>query len=199
VSFDSGLVEAREILPLPVVGLTEAACHFATLWGERLAVITNALGSTGLSKQLHYRRSLLQQYGVLDRCVGLAPLEMSPEQYHEDLARRHHDEILSRFEVMARRYVDQGAEVIIAGDTILSMALVEHNVFEIPGTGAVVVDLMSSAIKLMEALVDIHRAFGIVRSRAGMYAAPSPGSLAAIRKGYGRTHLGSPSETPTQG
>ncbi len=196
VSSDSGIIEAREILPIPVVGLTESACHYATIWGERFAVITNAIGDVGVRKHQYYRRAMLTRYGVLDRCIGVTPLDMPPEKYRDDLARRQHDEILTRFEAIARRYIAEGADVIMAGDTILSMALVEHNVFEIPGTGAVVVDLMSSAVKLMESLVDIHKAFGIVRSRAGLYAAPKAGQIARIRESYGITQPHRPDTVP---
>ena len=79
-----------------------------------------------------------------------------------------------------------GAEVIIAGDTVLSMAVTGANMHEIPGTGAPVVDLMASAIKLVEALVDINQAFGIVRSRAGAYAGPSKETVARVRETFGQ-------------
>lgn len=186
VSSDAGLVEAREILNVPVVGLTEAACHFATIWGERFGMITNPQSGPGRIKDLHYRRDQLARYGVLDRLVGIEPLEMPGDRFRGDLAARRHDEILTRYEAQARRLIEQGADVILSGDTILSMALVEHDFFSVPGTGAVVVDLISCAVKLIESLVDIHQAFGIVRSRAGMYAAPRDGSVAAVREAYGR-------------
>jgi hypothetical protein len=64
------------------------------------------------------------------------------------------------------------------------MALVEHDFFEVPGTGVVVVDLISSAIKLTESLVDIHRAFGIVRSRAGIYERTPASTIEAVSSAY---------------
>ncbi|GIW07249.1 MAG: Asp/Glu/hydantoin racemase [Dehalococcoidia bacterium] len=187
VSSDAGLLEAREILTVPVVGLTEAACHFAAIWGDRFGIITNPHApGPGHLKDVHYRREQLARYGVLDRLVGLEPLDMPAERFRQDLAARRHDEILTRYEAQARRLVEQGADVILSGDTILSMALVEHHFVDVPGTGAVVVDLISCAIKLIEALVDIRRAFGIVCSRAGIYAGMRPESVMAVRHTFSR-------------
>lgn len=187
VSSDAGLREVKELLPIPVVGLTEAACHFATHWGDTFGMITNPSSGTTNARNRHItnRREQLTRYGVIDRCVGLVEMDMPQQEYLDDLANRRHDTILSTFEVQARRLIDDGAEVIIAGDTILSMALAEHNLFEIPGTGAVVVDLISSAIKFTEALVDIKQAFGIVRSRAGAYTGAPPEIIAGVRETFG--------------
>ncbi|MFN8533129.1 MAG: aspartate/glutamate racemase family protein [Dehalococcoidia bacterium] len=186
MSSDPGLHEAKELLDIPVVGLMESATHFATIWGERFGVVTNAFDEGApMGKRYRHRKALLEGYGVLDRCVGMAPIDMPQKQYLDDLAERRHDEILTRFERLARGLIDEGAEVIIAGDTVLSMAVTGANIFEIPGTGAPVVDLMTSAIKLVEALVDIHQSFGIVRSRAGAYAGPSRETVAKVRETFG--------------
>lgn len=40
VSFDSGLHAARELMPIPVVGMTEAAIHMACLVGGNFGVLT---------------------------------------------------------------------------------------------------------------------------------------------------------------
>ena len=186
MSSDPGLHEAKELLDIPVVGLMEAATHFATLWGERFGVITNAFDEgVPLGKRYRHRRQLLATYGVLDRCVGMLPIDMPQQKYLDDLAAQRHDEILMRFERRARQLIDEGAEVIIAGDTVLSMAVTGANLFEIPGTGAPIVDLMASAIKLVETLVDLHHAFGIVRSRAGAYAGPSKETITRVRETFG--------------
>lgn len=189
MSSDPGLREAKELLPIPVVGLTEAACHFATLWGDRFAVITNPTGGTVAARTSgqRTRRAQLEGYGVLSRCTAIEPLDMPQDAYLEQLGRREHDEILRRFQSQGRRLVEEGAEVIIAGDTVLAMALVEHDLFTIPDTGAVVVDLISSAVKLTEALVDLHASTGIVRSRAGTYAGAPPEVIQSVRESFGVT------------
>lgn len=186
VSSDAGLKEAKELLTIPVVGLTEAACHFATIWGDNFALITNPSSGTAAArnKGLETRRAQLSRYNVLNRCIAIAPLDMPQDVYLAQLGRREHDEILTKFESQARQLIDQGADTIIAGDTVLAMALVEHNLFSIPGTGAVIVDLISAAVKMVEVLVDFQRAFGIVRSRAGAYAGAPVDVIKSVREAF---------------
>ena len=187
MSSDPGLNEAKELLSIPVVGLMESAVHYATLWGETFGVVTNAFDEGApMGKRYRHRRHLLETYGVYDQCVGMLPIDMPQPKYLADLADRNHDEILTRFEKLSRDLIAKGAEVIIAGDTVLSMAATEHGLYEIPGTGAPVVDLMTSAIKLIETLVDIHRVRGTVRSRAGAYAGPSRETVAKVRETFKR-------------
>jgi Asp/Glu/hydantoin racemase len=189
MSHDPGLHEAKELLNIPVVGLTEAACHIATLWGDSFGIVTNATLSPHAARNgLRERKAQLSEYGMLDQCVGIRPIDMPQDKYLADLAGRNHVEILSRFEKLACQLVDDGAEVIIAGDTVLAMTMVEHNIFEVPGTGAPVVDLISSAVKISEMLVDIQRAFGTVRSRASSYMGPSPEVLTSVRQTFGIRH-----------
>lgn len=189
MSHDPGLHEAKELLDIPVVGLTEAACHVATLWGDSFGIITNAtLNPHAARNGLRERKAQLAEYGVLDQCIDIRPIDMPQDKYLADLASHNHDEILTRFEKIARQLVDEGAEVIINGDTVLSMTMVEHNIFEVPGTGAPLVDLISSAIKVSEMLVDIKGAFGTVRSRAGSYQGPAPEVLASVRSTFGIRH-----------
>ncbi len=186
MSSDPGLLEAKEILNIPVVGLMEAASHFALLWGDKYGMVTNAFdGADQRAKRKRHREEQLRFYGSLHKCAGIIPIDMPQAKYLDDLANHRHDEILTRFEAQSRKLIEQGAETIIAGDTVLAMTLVEHGMFEIPGTGVVVVDLISSAVKLAEAMVDIHKAFGIVRSRAGLYAGPSAETVAKVHEVWG--------------
>lgn len=186
VSGDSGLQEAKELLPIPVVGLTEALCHFMPLFGESFGFVVNPTrGGSSRARGLRTRMDLLSRYISLDRCVGVQEIDMPQDRFIADLNSKNHDEILTKFEEAARQLIDLGAEVVAGGDTILSMALVENNVFTVPGTGAVVADPITSAIKLIELLVDINKSFGIVRSRAGTYAGAPPEVIAAVRDAFG--------------
>lgn len=186
VSGDSGLQEAKELLSIPVVGLTEALCHFMNLFGEGFGLVINPTkNASSRARGIQNRRALVSRYSSLDRLIGIEEVDMPQERYLDDLNSKNHDEILTKFEEASRKLIDRGAEVVAGGDTILSMALVENNVFTIPGTGAVVADPITSAIKLIEVLVDIHKSFGIVRSRAGAYAGAPPEIIAAVRENFG--------------
>jgi allantoin racemase len=61
ISLDSGLAAARELLPIPVVGMTEAGLFTACLLGERFGMITFGRQTT----QLYL--ALVERYGLARR------------------------------------------------------------------------------------------------------------------------------------
>ena len=69
VSYDTGLRGARELLPIPVVGMTEASMFTACLLGGRLGVITFG------RRVLPLYQELAQGYGVSGRIVGWRAIE----------------------------------------------------------------------------------------------------------------------------
>jgi len=78
-------------------------------------------------------------------------------------------ELLELFERVARECVDDGAEVIIPGCTVLSTFLTTNNYTKIKGTDAIVLDCLAAEVKMAEALVDLKKSLGIFISRANLY------------------------------
>ncbi|MGG5818064.1 aspartate/glutamate racemase family protein [Falsiroseomonas sp. HW251] len=70
VSYDTGLLAAREVLGVPVVGMTEAAMHAACLLGTRFGLVT--FGTPGVY------RELVAQYGLAGRLAGIRAITASP-------------------------------------------------------------------------------------------------------------------------
>ena len=68
-SLDSGMRAAREMLPIPVIGITEAALHAACLMGTRFGVITLSAHSATITEEL------IRAYGLATRLAGLQWLE----------------------------------------------------------------------------------------------------------------------------
>ena len=64
VSYDTGLQAARELLPIPVVGMTEAALLSACMLGGRMGVITFGLRVRPLYEEL------AAGYGLSSRIAG---------------------------------------------------------------------------------------------------------------------------------
>jgi allantoin racemase len=71
-SLDSGLRAAREMLTVPVLGLTEAALYVACLGGGRFGAVT--LGR----RNLPVLREMIEGYGLAQRCGGLRAVEAGP-------------------------------------------------------------------------------------------------------------------------
>ncbi|WP_326836693.1 aspartate/glutamate racemase family protein [Amycolatopsis rhabdoformis] len=151
---EHGREGARELLDVPVVDITEAAAHLASLLGRRYGVVTTLDRTCGLIEDS------LRTAGLADHCVavvgtGLGVLELRDEGRTE-----------AAMLTAARRVRDAGAEVLVLGcagmtglDRRLSAAL-----------GVPVVDGVAAAVRLAESLV----ALGLTTSRAGSYATPLP-------------------------
>ena len=71
-SIDSGLRAVREMLPIPVVGITEAALHMACLLGGRFGLV--AMSGFGAVTA----REMVGAYGLSDRLAGIACVAGSP-------------------------------------------------------------------------------------------------------------------------
>lgn len=71
ISLDSGLWAARQLLPVPVVGMTESALYLACQLAERVGVITSGIETTPLYLDL------FQRYGVQSRIAALRTLDTS--------------------------------------------------------------------------------------------------------------------------
>jgi Asp/Glu/hydantoin racemase len=179
-SLDPGLQEAKELLDIPVVGIMESAAHVASLWGERFGIVTipNPPPYPAAKYPATHKRNL-DRYGFGQRLVAADSIQLDLDEMTQDIQSGRHERIVEEFHAAARRCYAQGADTIIAGDTIISIVMVAQNALVVPGTSQPIVDLITSGVKVCEALVDLHQSLGIVRSRAGRLASPDAADLAA--------------------
>jgi allantoin racemase len=80
VSHDTGLAAARELLPIPVVGMTEASLHTACFLGGRFGMIVFG------RRSLPGYRELVAGYGLASRLGGLRNIEVDPASLYSDPA-----------------------------------------------------------------------------------------------------------------
>lgn len=76
VSYDTALLAAREMLPIPVVGMTEAAMLAACLLATRFALVTFG------TPQIY--RELVAARGLSDRLAGIGVAVASPAQAYAE-------------------------------------------------------------------------------------------------------------------
>src|SRR5262245_11876241 len=69
VSYDTALDAARQLLPIPVVGMTEAALLTACMLGGQTGIVT--FGRTGLPMY----QELVARYGLAGRVAGWGVIE----------------------------------------------------------------------------------------------------------------------------
>ena len=136
---DPGLLAAREMLDIPVVGLTEAALLTAWTLGRRYSIVclTPRLG-------LWYRETA-EGYGLAGRLASVRPLDLPIP----DITTAK-DRLRAALVAECRRAAEQdGAEVVILGGGPLA-GLAHEAADEIPVPA---LDGVSCAVRLVESLV----------------------------------------------
>jgi allantoin racemase len=152
VSHDTALEAARQVMPCPVVGMTEAACFMACLVGGRFGLVT--FGGT------ETYRERIAQHGLSGRCASLLGLDATPQEAVAD------PEGVER-KVLAgiRQVTGEGADAVILGGAALAgMAARLQARAAVP-----LLDGIACAVKLAEALVALR----LPKPRAGSFAAPT--------------------------
>ncbi|MEQ6888915.1 aspartate/glutamate racemase family protein [Halomonas sp. CS7] len=151
---DPGLAALREILPIPVVGMTEAALVTACQQGSRFSVIA-------ISQRIQaWYRETIANYGFADRLASIRALD-------EPLAHigRVQEDQGDRLVALAERAVaDDGADVLIlAGAPLAGLARTVAHRLPVPA-----LDGVTCALHQAQAMVDLAP----TAPRGGSFAVP---------------------------
>jgi Asp/Glu/hydantoin racemase len=151
---DPGVAALREVLPVPVTGLTESALASAHLLGHRISIIA-------ISHRIRaWYRETVASYGFESRLASIRGLD----EALADIGSVQGDQG-ERLVQLARSAVEQdGADVIIlAGAPLAGLARTLRGRLPVP-----VVDGVSSAVRHAESMVALDPG----RARAGSFAPP---------------------------
>jgi allantoin racemase len=139
---DPGLTALREVMPIPVTGLTEAALASAHLLGHRISIIA-------ISQRIQaWYREVVDAYGFTSRLASIRALDR-PLASIGGVQGEH----AQALKALAERAVDEdGAEVIVlAGAPLAGLARSLKGQLPVP-----VVDGVSSAVRHAESLVALQ-------------------------------------------
>ena len=169
VSFDSALAELRELLEVPVVGMTEAAMLTACMVGGRFALLSFGDRAMPLYEQLAY------SYGLQERFAGAFALrQLTPDELRDPRVL-----IPLIKEEAARAIADTGAEaIVLAGAVFAGLAHELRDQIPVP-----VLDGISCGIPMAEMLVRLS----LAKPTTGSYRYPKRQDLANV--GPGLTQL----------
>lgn len=150
---DPGLQGLRELLPIPVTGLTEAALASACLLGHRFSIVA-------ISQRIQaWYREVVASYGLLDRLASIRALDRPLSAI--GAVQQDHQQALCR---LAEQAVDDGADVIVlAGAPLAGLARSIAHELPVP-----VVDGVSSAVRHAQTLAALKP----VKARRGSFAPP---------------------------
>lgn len=142
-SLDSALRAAREMLDVPVLGLTESVLHVACLHGVLFGAVTTSGRSAATL------REMIELYGLAGRCAGIGTLATTPLAILADPAAM----AVGVSEAVAR-LAEQGADVVVLIGAVMAgmPALVSAAVPVLEG--------VSCAVVLAEAMVRLGVAKG---------------------------------------
>jgi len=178
---DTGLQYLKEILSIPVVGITESACHLACVLGGKFA------GITVFRRLIPPKANLIRSYGLESRAIQ-NPIR-SCDLTGEDIEGLFDKAVMAasiqpKFEAVAKECIKDGAEVIICDDAWLAPALSYFDYFSVADTGVPVVDASAAAVKLAETLVDLKKMEHLEVSRYLTYQRATDQEMEKARKHY---------------
>jgi Asp/Glu/hydantoin racemase len=151
---DPGLGGLREVLPIPVTGLTESALASAHLLGHRISIIA-------VSQRIQaWYREVVESYGFGARLASIRALDR-PVAVIGQVQEEHGNAL----KALAERAVDEdGADVIVlAGAPLAGLARALEGQLPVP-----IVDGVSSAVRHAQTLVALQPG----KARRGSFAPP---------------------------
>ena len=163
---DPALQEARDLLSIPVIGITESAMLLACQLGNRFGVITMDSASIPIVEKK------LRIYGLEERAVNHRPVR-SPN-FYEAATNWHTDRdylyknIIPRFEDTAKSLIADGAEVIVTACGNYS-ALSTFGYSMIRETRVPVVEAVSAGAHMALTMGLMYKNFGISTSKECTY------------------------------
>jgi len=177
-STDPALVEAREILDIPVLGFLETTALMSCMMGKKFSLITpNPKFALSFEQKL-------KLYGLSERLASIEAMNIThlPDYRQAFIDAAAHQRVMTEFDQAARRAVAAGAEVLIpCGSHAVLQA--RRGLREIDD--ALIVDGLAILMKMAETAVKLHKIMGTVVSRKMLYQMPEPAVLEKAKQDYG--------------
>ncbi|MGX9134821.1 aspartate/glutamate racemase family protein [Rummeliibacillus sp. JY-2-4R] len=161
---DVGLIEARSLVDIPVIGYGQASMHMASMLGTNIGIV-NFLEP--LAVQLRHNAN---DYGLQQK---LGPIVQADIGFYDILEGfTHPTPIIEKFVEAAKKAIDQGADVIIPGEGPMNIFLATHGIHHVDEVP--IIDSFGVGIKMCESLVDLQKISGMTMTRKGYYHAKPP-------------------------
>ncbi|HSQ03535.1 MAG TPA: aspartate/glutamate racemase family protein, partial [Burkholderiales bacterium] len=150
---DAGIREAREMVNIPVLGLSETSLHMACIMGTSFGLV--AISGEWIRRLLEN----VERYGFERRLVGIEPMDTSPLRMREAFGDRERSAaVVAGFTAAAKRLLKKGAEVIIPAGGEIVVFLAQAGIFELDR--APVLNGIFELIKMAEMAVRLRALTG---------------------------------------
>lgn len=177
--YDPALRQARSLVEIPVVGLSETCMLVACSLGKRFGLI--ALNDD----QKIQHEELAVAYGLENRMAAAVSMNPPIDEYmlegDDEVARP----IVDGFGRACREAIAKGAEVIIPGDGVLNEFIWRRSLLHVEG--ATVMDALGTLFQYAAFMARAQGSIGLSVSRRHHYAKPPAGMLAHARSIAGQS------------
>lgn len=162
ISYDTAVSALRELLDVPVVGMTEAACHIATMVGSRFGVVL-----PGARNAAFYRERIVA-CGFEPRLAGMRVIDSSAAAIYKDP-----ESYLELIRNASQALVDEEScdALILAGAALVGLNRKIQADIPVP-----VIDGIACGVGILESLVRLN----FPKPQAGSYSTPASAELENI-------------------
>ncbi|MDB5408618.1 MAG: hypothetical protein JWL84_3530 [Rhodospirillales bacterium] len=168
---EPGLTECRGTLDIPVIGLGEAATHFACSIGRRFGLVTID------PVFVPWHEEQIVRHGLERRCAGVRAITADLPRFMRAFTDRGERESMRRdFAAQVAPLIAAGADVLIPAGGLPMLLFAEEQPFVI--SGAIVLEGIATVLKTAEMAVAMHRVTGTAASRGGLYGKAPAGAIA---------------------
>lgn len=171
------LTEIRSAVSIPVASIGEANYLLACSYGKFQAHISNVPTVARLVS------SSAERYKLTGRVSGSYALGPDVDEVYMRESWHKPGAIIDRFTVLAKKAIEDGADVIIPTEGVLSQLLVDHDVSRIGDVP--IFDTMGIVWKYAELLARLKDRLNLGVGRAWEYRIPQEDAVSVIRRAHG--------------
>lgn len=174
-SGDPGVIQARSISRVPVVGPFAATMHLACEYGLKFGVVTVA--DRPWWEAVH---TIVDANGMASRCSGIRSIE-TPSMPAFTKGFVDPTDVVADIERQARRLVDEGANSIILASAGLSCIAAYAGLNQLRDLGVPIFDVLTIGLKTLEMRVDLTASGLPATSRIGLTEYLDPADTARVK------------------
>lgn len=170
--YDPGVMVARELVDIPVIGPFEASLNLLSYYGRTAVIVTDHVKAGSQMKDN------VKLYGASDRVLGLDVINWYVRDMIKDTSAVARDVV----EVTAKSIAATGAEAVILNCTIIAAAYQKYLMEGGEPAPFPILNPNLMALTMAEGMARLYRKGAAKISRLGYYAQPPAGHFAAVSR-----------------
>jgi len=172
--YDPGLYESRHVVDIPVAGAMESSVLFASMMGKKFSLLTLPPPVPQIEM------ALIERYGLKDRVASVRHIDIVANKLYPQVTKP--EVVRAKTVTTMGECLNDGAEVIVPGCTILGAVLTQYFEEEMKTMPVPVVDPMVIGFKTVEMMADLRKRGHPTISRAGLWKKQPKEEFVALRE-----------------